>query len=81
MLSGFGGCNSYTATWTTTPPDGLTISELGQTLMACEGDVQDTENQYTAALAKVTSYQLEGNQLTLRDAAGATQVTYTAATD
>ena len=39
----FGGCNSYTATWTTTPPDGLTISELGQTLMACEGDVQATE--------------------------------------
>ena len=81
VLSGFGGCNSYTATWTTTPPDGLTIGELGQTLVACEGDVQDTENQYTAALAKVTTYQLEGNQLTLRDADGATQVTYTQATD
>jgi heat shock protein HslJ len=81
VLSGFGGCNSYTATWTTTPPDGLTIGELGQTLMACEGDVQDTENQYTSALAKVTTYQLEGNQLTLRDADGATQVTYTQATD
>jgi heat shock protein HslJ len=49
--------------------------------MACEGDVQDTENQYAAALAKVTTYQLEGNQLTLRDADGATQVTYTQATD
>jgi heat shock protein HslJ len=81
VLSGFGGCNDYTATWTTTPPDGLTISELGQTLMACEGDVQDTENQYTAALARVTTYQLEGNQLTLRDAAGATQVTYMQATE
>ena len=43
--------------------------------------MQDTENQYTAALAKVTTYQLEGNQLTLRDADGATQVTYTQATD
>jgi heat shock protein HslJ len=81
VLSGFGGCNSYTGTWTTTPPDGLTISELGQTLMACEEDVQETENQYTAALAKVSTYQIEGNQLTLRDADGATQVTYTQATE
>ncbi len=80
VLSGFGGCNSYTSTWTTTQPDGLTIGPLGSTLKLCEQEVQDTENQYFAALAKVTTYQLEGNQLTLRDADGATQVTYTQAT-
>ena len=80
VLSGFGGCNSYTSTWTTTQPDGLTIGPLGSTLMLCEQEVQDTENQYFAAVAKVTTYQLEGNQLTLRDADGATQVTYTQAT-
>ena len=45
------------------------------------GGREDTENQYFAALANVTTYQLEGNQLTLRDADGATQVTYTQATD
>ena len=81
VLSGFGGCNSYTSTWTTTQPDGLTIGPLGSTLMLCEQEVQDTENQYFAAVAKVTTYQLEGNQLTLRDADGATQVTYTQTTD
>ena len=81
VLSGFGGCNSYTSTWTTTQPDGLTIGPLGSTLKLCEQEVQDTENQYFAAVAKVTTYQLEGNQLTLRDADGATQVTYTQTTD
>jgi heat shock protein HslJ len=81
VLSGFGGCNNYTSTWTTTQPDGLTIGPVGSTLKLCEQEVQDTENQYFAALAKVTTYQLEGNQLTLRDADGATQVTYTQTTD
>ena len=40
-----------------------------------------TEQQYFAAPAKVTTYQLEGNQLTLRDTDGATRVTYTQTTD
>ena len=82
VLSGFGGCNNYTSTWTTTAarrPDHR--PDRVPTLKACEQDVMDTENQYFAALAKVTTYQLEGNQLTLRDAEGATQVTYTQATD
>ena len=80
-LSGFGGCNNYTSTWTTTAPDGLTIGPVGSQLRACEQDLMDTEQQYFAALAKVTTYQLEGNQLTLRDADGATQVTYAQTTN
>lgn len=80
VLSGFAGCNNYTASWTTTPPDGLAIGQIGSQLRACEQDMMDTEHQYLAALAKVTTYQLEGNQLTLRDADGATQVTFVRAT-
>ncbi len=80
VLSGFGGCNSYTSTWTTTPPDGLTIGPVGSQLKACEQDMMDTEQQYFAALAKVTTYQVEGNQLRLRDTDGATQVTFTQTT-
>jgi heat shock protein HslJ len=79
-LSGFGGCNTYTSTWTTTEPDGLTIGPVASTLKACEQGVMDTEQQYFAALAKVATYQVEGNQLTLRDADGAVQVSYTQAT-
>jgi heat shock protein HslJ len=35
-----------------------------------------TEGQYFAALEQVATYSIEGNQLTLRDADGATQVSY-----
>jgi len=79
-LSGFGGCNTYTSTWTTTEPDGLTIGPVASTRKACEQELMDTEQQYFAALAKVATYQVEGNSLTLRDADGATQVSYTLAT-
>jgi heat shock protein HslJ len=78
-LTGFGGCNNYSSTWTTTPPDGLTIGPVGAQPTACEQAVMDTEQQYFAALAKVTTYQLEADQLTLRDADGATQATFTQA--
>jgi heat shock protein HslJ len=80
-LSGFGGCNTYTSTWTTTGPDGLTIGPVGSQLKACPQDVMDTEQQYFAALAKVATYQLEGSQLTLRDAQGAVQVSFLQAAD
>jgi heat shock protein HslJ len=81
VLSGFGGCTNYTSTWTSTQPDGLTIGPVAPQRIACEQNVVDTEQRYLAALAKVTTYQLEGNQLTLRDANGATQVTFTQASD
>ena len=81
VLSGFGGCNTYTSTWTTTDPDGLTIGPVASTLKACEQDLMDTEQQYFAALANVATYQIEGNQLTLRDAEGAVQVSFVLAAD
>jgi heat shock protein HslJ len=80
-LTGFGGCNNYTSTWTTTEPDGLTIGAVTSQLAACQQDVMDTEKQFFAALANVATYQLEGNQLTLRDAQGAVQVTFVKAVD
>ena len=48
---------------------------------SCPAPVREQESAVIAALAKVTTCQLEGNQLTLRDDDGATQVTYTQATD
>jgi heat shock protein HslJ len=41
----------------------------------------DTEQQYFAAMAKAATYQLEGNQLTLRDGQGAIQVSFVQAAD
>ena len=74
-LSGDGGCNSYSATWATSGDAGLTLGPISSTQMAC--DAMTTEGLYFAALGAVTSYRLEGDGLTLRDASGATQVTYT----
>jgi heat shock protein HslJ len=74
-LSGNGGCNSYSATWATSGDAGLTLGPISSTTMACEA--MTTEGQYFTALGAVTSYRIEGDGLTLRDATGATQITYT----
>ena len=78
-LSGFAGCNQYNGAYETSGSNGLTISNVATTRKACADDVMTLESQYTAALAKVTTYSISGVKLTLRDAGGATQATFTAA--
>ena len=78
-LSGFAGCNQYNATYATSGADGLTITNVATTRMACDEEAMTLESQYTAALAKVATYSLSGLTLTLRDAEGATQATFAAA--
>ncbi len=75
-VSGSGGCNGFSGSYTTTDPDGLTFGELASTMKMCEEPVMELEQQYFAALGNVATYQLEGDRLTLRDAAGATQATF-----
>jgi heat shock protein HslJ len=75
-VSGSGGCNNVMGSYTTTEPDGLSFGPLASTRMACADDVMQIEMEYLAALANVTTYQIEGDRLTLRDASGATQVTF-----
>jgi heat shock protein HslJ len=76
-ISGKGGCNTYSASFTTSGKDGLKIGPAVSTMMACDpASIMTTEQQYFAALTKVATYQRDGNRLTLRDASGATQVTY-----
>ena len=78
-VGGFAGCNQYNGSYATSGTDGLTISDVAITRKACEDDAMTLESQYTAALAKVATYAISGNTLTLRDADGATQATFTAA--
>ncbi|MDP2013413.1 MAG: META domain-containing protein [Actinomycetota bacterium] len=76
-ISGSGGCNTYTATFTASGKNALKIGPAASTMMACEPEsIMTTEQQYFAALAKVTSYKRDANRLTLMDSSGATQVTY-----
>lgn len=77
-VSGNSGCNQYHAAYETSGTDGLTISNVATTRKACEEAAMTLESQFTAALAKVATYSISGTTLTLRDADGATQATFTA---
>ena len=75
QFSGFGGCNTLGGPYKLTGNNGVTIGPLHSTLIACEGDVGELETEYTTALSHVTSYEINGTKLTLRDKNNATQVT------
>jgi len=76
-LSGSGGCNTFNAGYTVEGTDGLTIGPIASTKMACPDEVMTAEDAYFTALSNVATYSVSAGTLTLRDADGATQVTYT----
>lgn len=69
QVSGNAGCNSYGGSYQI---DGTTLalSELISTMMACEEEVSQREAEFLAALATVSQFRTEMNQLILTDAAG-----------
>jgi heat shock protein HslJ len=75
-VSGFAGCNDYSASAKTTPPK-ITVGPVSATRKACStpSGVMEQEQAYLAALATAATYRLEGNQLELRTAADAIAVT------
>ena len=75
-LSGFAGCNTFTAAYTLSGGDGISITGIATTQQACEDESTTLEDQYLAALQAVASFTMSGDTLTLRDATGSTQVTY-----
>lgn len=75
-ITGSGGCNTYNGTFTTSGADQITITDVASTMKACPEPAMQIEQQYFAALGNAATYQIEGSTLTLRDADGATQVTF-----
>ncbi len=75
-LSGSGGVNSYSATYTVTDPSGITISQPAATLMAGPQEAMDQEAAYFAALTKATTFAVTADALTLSDDAGNALVRY-----
>ncbi len=74
-VGGSGGCNSYGGTYTV--GDGtLKISEIVQTLMACEEPSMEQEGAFVAALEATTAYAVEGATLTLKDGAETALLTF-----
>ena len=76
-ISGNAGCNSYNGTYELSATS-MTIGPLATTRMACEPDVSTQEANYLAALGRVSTWMIRGDQLELRDADGALQAGYTA---
>jgi heat shock protein HslJ len=74
MVSGSAGCNDYNGSYTL-DGDKVTIGPLATTRKACEQAVMDQETEFLAALQTPSTVEQNGGIITLRDAAGATQVT------
>jgi heat shock protein HslJ len=64
--SGVSACNRYSGAYTL-KGSALSLGPITSTLMACEEMPGTVESTYQAALAKVASYQITGNALTLLD--------------
>jgi heat shock protein HslJ len=78
QMAGSAGCNRYFASYTV---DGgnLTIGQAGSTMMACEPvAVMEQEAQFLAALGTAATWQVEGDTLTISNAAGAPVATFQA---
>lgn len=76
-LSGFAGCNDYTATYSTSGTS-IQISAPNSTLKACAEPpgVMEQESAYLAALPTAARYRIEAGKLELRTADGAIVATF-----
>lgn len=76
-VSGSGGCNRYTASYTVDAGK-LTIGLAASTMMACPEPQTAVEQPFMAALAATRAYQIEDGQLSLLDAGGQKIATFKA---
>lgn len=77
-LFGSDGCNRYRGSYTA-DGDTITVGEnLAGTMMACPEPVMQQAAAYQAALKAAATFKIEGEQLTLFDAAGAPLATFAA---
>jgi copper homeostasis protein (lipoprotein) len=65
-VKGHGGCNSFFGTYELKPGNRITISQIGNTLMACPE--METETQFLKAIQAADSYFLKGDTLILHKA-------------
>lgn len=74
--NGSTGCNSYSGTYQI---DGASLSfdeDVAVTQAFCEGAPGEVEQAYLAALPTVTSWSIEGSELTLANGEGAAALTF-----
>ena len=69
-VSGSAGCNGFSGRYSQAG-DSLSFSPLATTRMACKKYVMAQERVFLNAMSGVRSYAIEGRQLTVFDASGA----------
>lgn len=63
QITGSTGCNSYFADYTAGADGSLELGEIGSTLIGCPEPLMTQENDFLAALATASGYNLEGDRL------------------
>lgn len=81
-LNGNSGCNTYNGAYETSGNNAIRVGPLASTGMACiaPDGLMEQEQKYLSALQNAATYEIAGDQLTIRDASGAMQVVATART-
>jgi heat shock protein HslJ len=64
VLSGSGGCNNYSATWSA-EGSSLTITPIAATLILCIPDVDELETRYLGRLQAASEFAVSGGELTI----------------
>lgn len=72
---GNGGCNAYSAAYTTSGDD-LTVSDIASTTMACPPPLDTMEQAYLGNLRAAATYAADQGALTIRSDGGVAILTY-----
>jgi len=79
-LSGFAGCNNYSASYTAKTSPGSTnsisVGTISQGSKECDDDVMEIEEKYLADLKKASSYVINFNSMTITTSDGFVMVFY-----
>jgi heat shock protein HslJ len=76
-VTGSGGCNTYSATYTVSGSD-LTISQPLATGKLCDTEISDQEASFFAAMEEAATFSLEGGQLYILGSTGTAILEYVA---
>lgn len=72
-VSGFGGCNSFSGSFTVSG-EAMAIGPLGTTGASCSQPVMDQETQYLTTLQGAVDYEIQGNELRIDSQVGDQQI-------
>jgi len=73
-LTGSGGCNTYSATWSSDDGVQLTVTDLFSSLRACSDEIDAREQSYFTILQAAETWSLDGSAVIVTSSDGASLV-------